>query len=235
MPDTEELKRAAAERAAALVRSGDRVGLGTGSTVAHLLEALASRIRRGEIEGLVGVSTSVRTEKRAAELGIPLTTLEAAQPLDLTIDGADEIAPNLDLIKGLGGALLREKMVAQASERLVIIADASKVVDCLGEKAPLPVEVVPFAWESHLPFLAELGSEPSRRTGEGGEPLVTDNGNFIVDCRFAGGVGDVRAVQNALEARAGVVASGLFLGMADQAFVATGEGVVERIASGVAP
>ncbi len=218
----EALKRAAAARALDEVRSGMVLGLGTGSTVAHFLELLAERLGRGELDAIVGVPTSERTAQASEALGIPLTTLEMNPVLDLTVDGADEVDPSLDLIKGLGGALLREKIVARASRRLVIIADEGKVVTRLGQKAPLPVEVVRFAWEIHLPFFRELGSEPVLRTVSG-QPYVTDNGNYIVDCRFPDGIPDPRAVEAELQARTGVVESGLFLGMADTAVIGSGD------------
>ena len=152
-------KKAAGIRAAEGVRPGMVLGLGTGSTVAYFLDALGERHAAGELPGIVGVPTSMSTEARAGELGIPLTTLEEAGALDLTVDGADEVDPNFDLIKGLGGALLREKMVAQATRKLVIIVDERKVVDRLGTRSPLPLEVLPFSWRSHLPFLEAMGGQ----------------------------------------------------------------------------
>lgn len=222
--DPAALKREAGRRAAREVRSGMTLGLGTGSTVAWFLEALAAHIEDGSVRDVVGVPTSVATEERARELGIPLGSLVDLQPLDLTVDGADEIAPSLDLVKGLGGALLREKMVAQASHRMIVIADESKLVERLGEKAPLPVEVVRFEWRAHLDFLRELGAEPVLRRRDG-EPVVTDNGNHVLDCRFEEGIDDPEGLERALAGRAGVVASGLFLGLATEAFVAAPEGV----------
>jgi ribose 5-phosphate isomerase A len=225
LPSAEELKRAAAERAADRVESGMRLGLGTGSTVAHFLDVLAERIRAGQLERIVGVPTSIRTAERSSELGIPLMELQDAASLDLTVDGADEVDPSLDLIKGLGGALLREKMVAQASRRLLIMVDASKEVSRLGGKAPLPVEVVRFGWEAHLPFFRSLGAEPTLRASADGTPYLTDNGNHMVDCRFPDGIADPAQVEDALRARAGVVESGLFLGMASAVVVAAAGGV----------
>ena len=213
----EALKRAAAEVAVDEVRSGMVLGLGTGSTVAHFLDLLAERQQDGRVSDIVGVPTSVRTADACQRLGIALTELARHPQLDLTVDGADEVDPSLDLIKGLGGALLREKIVARASRRLVIIADESKRVGRLGQRSPLPVEVVPFAWEVHLPFFRELGAEPQRR-GDG-DPYVTDNGNFIVDCHFDGGMDDPPGIERALQARAGVVDSGLFLSMAEVAVI----------------
>lgn len=225
--DPEALKRAAAARAVALVDDGMRLGLGTGSTIAHFLTLLGERVAAGAVTDLIGVPTSIRTAERCRELGVPLGELHDLAPLDLAVDGADEVDPDLDLVKGLGGALLREKIVAAEARRFVVVVDASKVVDRLGERGPLPVEVVPFAWRCHVPFLEELGARPVLRRGPDGEPLRTDNGNVVLDCRFPGGLPDPRATEARLRARAGVVATGLFLGMATDVLVA-GEGGVEH-------
>jgi ribose 5-phosphate isomerase A len=228
VPSAEELKRAAAAEAVALVESGMRLGLGTGSTVAHFLTLLGERVRTGALTGIAGVPTSIRTAERCRELGIPLGELSELAPLDLAVDGADEVDPGLDVVKGLGGALLREKMVAAEARRFVVIVDGSKLVSRLGESRPIPVEVIPFAWECHLPFLAELGSRPALRRGHDGEPLRTDNGHFILDCRFPGGLPSPHAMEVRMRARAGVVATGLFLGMATDVLVA-GSSVVQRL------
>ena len=226
----EQLKRMAAERAAERVLPGMRIGLGTGSTVAQLLNVLGERAERGELDGVVGVPTSVRTAERAREVGIALAELDEAGTLDLTIDGADEVDPRLDLIKGLGGALLREKIVAQASGALMIMVDESKLVRRLGTRAPLPVEVTRFGWRAHLPFFQELGCDPALRQEEDGSPFVTDNGNYMVDCRFPDGIDDPGTVEEALRQRAGVVESGLFLAMTSVVVLAGVEGmrVLER-------
>jgi ribose 5-phosphate isomerase A len=221
----DELKRRAAERAVGLVEDGMVLGLGTGSTVRFVLEALAQRLEDGRLKDIAGVPTSRATERLARELEIPLTNLESEPRLDLTQDGADEIAPHLDLIKGLGGALLWEKIVAAASETLVIVADASKLVDRLGTKAPVPVEVVPFGWPTHLPFLDLLGIEPQLRTGAEGRPFVTDSGHYILDCRFRDGITDAERIERELRQGAGIVETGLFVEMADAAVVAGSEGV----------
>ena len=222
------MKRLAGRDAARSVASGMRLGLGTGSTVAHFLEHLGMRIAHGELSGVVGVPTSVRTEEAARTLGIPFATLDELGTLDLTVDGADEVDPGLDLIKGLGGALLREKMVAQASARMLVIVDDSKVVERLGERAPVPVEVVPFGHASHMAWLQGLGAEPRIRAGGNGGPYRTDNGNLILDCRFDGGIEDPAELEGRLAHRAGVVESGLFLGMACEVVVA-GAGGVHRL------
>ena len=225
MADADSLKRAVGVAAAELVDSGMRLGLGTGSTVAHLLVALSERLNGGALVDVVGVPTSLRTAHEARELGIPLTSLTETPVLDLTIDGADEVDPELNLIKGLGGALLREKMVAQASGRLAIMVDQSKMVPALGTRSPVPVEVVQFGWENHGPFLNSLGADPVLRVGPDGEATVTDNGNYILDCHFPGGIGDAESFDLAIRTRAGVVESGLFLGMATEVLVSGPAGV----------
>jgi len=225
------MKSMAGRDAARSVASGMRLGLGTGSTVAHFLEHLGARMARGELSGVVGVPTSVRTEKAARRLGIALAALEDVGTLDLTVDGADEVEPGLDLVKGLGGALLREKMVAQSSARMLVIVDDSKLVGRLGEIAPVPVEVVPFGHASHMGWLRDLGAEPRVRDGSNGRPYRTDNGNLIVDCRFPGGIEDPAGLERRLARRAGVVESGLFLEMATEAVVA-GAGGVRRMKRG---
>lgn len=219
------LKRRAAEAALGKVRSGMVLGLGTGSTVAHLLDLLAEAIASGTLTDIVGVPTSAQTERRAQALRIPLVGLADRDRIDLTIDGADEISPKLDLIKGGGGALLREKMVAQASERVVIIADAAKKVDRLGTTFALPIEVVRWGWESHVRFLRDWGATAALRLGSDGQPVASDNGQIFLDCRFPAGIEDPTALEDALTRRAGVVETGLFLGLADEAFVATARGV----------
>ena len=224
----EALKRQAAAAALARVESDMVLGLGTGSTVAHLLDLLGEAVASGALKGIVAVPTSVRTEMRARELGIRLIGLADRPSLDLTIDGADEVSPELDLIKGGGGALLREKMVAQASDRLVIIADEAKAVARLGQTFPLPVEVVRWGWESHARFLEGWGAKVALRAGRDGEPIVSDNGQWLLDCSFEGGIEDPAALEAALATRAGVVETGLFLGLADEAFIAA-EGGVRRL------
>ena len=225
MADADSLKRAVGVEAAELVDSGMRLGLGTGSTVAHLLVALAEKLNGGTLSDVVGVPTSLRTAREARELDIPLTSLTETPFLDLTIDGADEVDPELNLIKGLGGALLREKMVAQASRRLAIMVDDGKIVPALGTRCPVPVEVVQFGWEVHGPFVESCGADPVLRVGPDGEPMVTDNGNYIIDCYFSGGIDDAEGFEQAIRARAGVVESGLFLGMATEVLVGGPAGV----------
>jgi ribose 5-phosphate isomerase A len=218
------LKRDAAEAAIdAEVRSGMTLGLGTGSTVAFLLDGLAARLDSGALEAITGVPTSEVTAARCRELGIPLATLEERPRLDLAIDGADEVTPGLDLIKGLGGAHLREKVVAASAARFVVVADDSKLVARLGERAPLPVEIITFAYPLCERLLAEAGWTPELRGGDAA-PFVTDEGNHIADCRRADWSDPARLAAE-LDAMPGVVAHGMFLGMTAAAYVATHDGV----------
>jgi ribose 5-phosphate isomerase A len=216
-------KREAGERAALLVQSGMVVGLGTGSTAAHAVEAIGRRIATGSLKDIVGIPTSDRTRELAERLGIPLTTLNDRPQVDLTIDGADEVDPSGDLIKGGGGALLWEKIVAAASRRYVIIVDSAKLVERLGERFPLPVEVVPFGWRTHLDAIRTLGAEPVLRTDRDEQPVLTDGGHVLLDCRFPSGIENARLVERVLRARPGVVETGLFLGMQPQVIVGAKE------------
>jgi ribose 5-phosphate isomerase A len=211
-------KQRAAEAALPFLHSGMVVGLGTGSTADFFLVALAEALKSGRLKDIVAVATSRQSEHRSQELGIPLTTLAQAPVIDVTVDGADEVDPRLDLIKGLGGALVREKIVAQNSKRFVIIADASKAVAKLGTKAPLPVEVMPFAHEVHEAFFRSLGAEPVLRR-MGGMIFNTDNGNLIYDCRFPQ-IDDAAQMEQTICRRAGVVGTGLFVAMANVALIA---------------
>ncbi|MGE0416138.1 MAG: ribose-5-phosphate isomerase RpiA [Acetobacteraceae bacterium] len=214
-------KQAAAEAAVALVESGMVVGLGTGSTAAFAIDAL---IRRAE-DGLriTCIPTSERSAEQARNGG--LTVWEepsAAGQIDITIDGADEIvAGTLNVIKGLGGALLREKIVAAASRRLVIIADDGKLVERLGQQTPVPVEVVRFGWQSTQGRIEALGGVPVRRIGASGAPYVTDGGNYILDCMFRE-IADMERLERDLSAIVGVIDSGLFIGMATDVILGTG-------------
>ncbi len=222
-PARDTLKRAAAEAAVALVRDGMIVGLGTGSTAAFALEILAERYRRGL--RFLGVPTSQNTAARATALGIPLTSLAAHRQIDLTIDGADEVERGtLNLIKGLGGALLHEKIVAAHSRRLAIIVDGSKLVDRLGAGAPVPVEVVAFGLDATRAALEVLGAEARLRVSPSAEPFVTDGGNRILDCNF-GEIADPARLEERIRRVIGVVESGLFIGRAALVFVADADGV----------
>ncbi len=214
-----ELKRRAAEEAAAHVRSGMVLGLGTGSTAALVVETIARKLGRGELADIRGIPTSGRTRDQASSLGIPLTTLEEHPAVDLTIDGADEVDPHGNLIKGGGGALLWEKIVAAASRQYIIVVDESKLVERLGRGFAVPVEVMPFGWGTHLEPMRALGGEPALRQGGGGEPYVTDGGHYIIDVTFPGGMDDPALVDRALRDRPGVVETGLFLGMQPRVIV----------------
>jgi len=205
-------KKVAGRRAAELVENGMTLGLGTGSTVFFFLERLAERAREEGLE-LRGVPTSLDTESKAREMGIPLASLAEVEAIDLTVDGADEIDGNFDMIKGGGGALLREKVVASISRREAIVVGPDKVVDRLGLGFLLPVEVVPFARPVVHRALVAMGCEPSLRVGSGGD-YRTDNGNEILDCRFPEGIADAAGTERAVLALPGVVECGLFVGLA---------------------
>ncbi len=221
-------KRRAAERALAFVTSGMRLGLGTGSTARHFVELLGERVRSGHLD-VVGVPTSQATQRLAVEHGVPLTNLDDTPELDLTVDGADEIDPELRLIKGGGGALLREKIVAGASARMLVVADDSKLVDRLGH-FPLPVEVVPFGHRATAlairRALVDLGLDPvlHLRPGSADAPFRTDNANLIYDCDL-GAIHDPDALAAALSALPGVVDHGLFIGLCSGAVIAGPGGI----------
>jgi ribose 5-phosphate isomerase A len=229
--NVDSLKRAAAARAIEFVRSGMRVGLGTGSTAAHFVALLAERVRAGL--DIIAVPTSEATRAQAARLGIVLTTLDETPELDLTVDGADEIAPDLTLIKGGGGALLREKIVATASARMVVIADESKWVSVLG-RFPLPVEIAPFgATVTQRMVEAAVSGEgdavPPLRLDQNGHAFVTDGGHWLLDAQLRR-IADPRALASKLSAIPGVMEHGLFIGLAQAAIVAGPDGVrlIER-------
>jgi ribose 5-phosphate isomerase A len=219
----DELKRAAAMRAIEDVEDGMVLGLGTGSTAAFVVEGLALRVAAGL--RVVGIPTSERTAAQARRLGIPIATFAEYQHLDLTIDGADEVElGTLNLIKGLGGALLREKIVAAASRRLIIVVDQEKLVERLGEHTPVPVEVTQFGWQATAVALAKLGCLPERRYTPAEQPYVTDGGNYILDCRF-GPLVDPGDVERNIAMTVGTVESGLFVGRSSMVVVASTTGV----------
>ncbi len=220
-------KKAAADAAAALARDGMVLGLGSGSTVKFLLDALGRRVRDDGLR-VRGVPTSHRTAAEAVRLGIPLLDLTAEVRIDLALDGADEVElRSLALIKGLGGALLREKIVAGVAERFVIIADASKKVTQLGAHAPVPVEVVSYGHEVTARRLAELGGRPAMRRDAQGAAFVSDGGNIIYDCGGFAPIDDAEGLAEELDGTVGVVEHGLFVGMASEAYIADAAGAVE--------
>jgi len=226
MANVDTRKLAAAEAAAELVEDGMVVGLGSGSTASLAVTAIGRRTAHGL--RIVGIPTSEKTAEQARDLGIPLTTLEERETIDLTIDGADEVErESLDLVKGLGGALLREKLVATVSKRLVIVADDGKLVDRIGERdLPIPVEVAPFGWQSTARRLSALGAAWTQRMTPAGQPFITDGGHIILDCRFES-LDSARVLQQRLDSMVGVMEHGLFLGMTTEVIVGrTGGGLL---------
>jgi ribose 5-phosphate isomerase A len=222
--DVEAQKRAAAEAAVALVKEGNIVGLGTGSTAKYAILKLGDMAQDGfEVRG---VPTSIATANLAKEHGIPLTSLEEFPQIDLTIDGADEVDPHLDMIKGLGGALFREKLVAAASKTVAIAVDASKLVKKLGSRVPVPVEVHPFGWKVSKALLEALGGAPDLRVA-GGATVRTDNDNYLLDTRFKS-IRDPAALEREINNVPGVIENGLFVDLASVVFVADAKGVQKR-------
>ena len=220
----DRLKREAGLAAVDFVESSMVLGLGTGSTTRFALEEIGRRIKSGKLKDIVGIPSSIQTEKIAGELGINLTTFDELQVLDLTIDGADEVDPELNLIKGGGGALLREKILAQASRRNIMIVDESKLSPRLGTHWPVPIEVIPFAWKLVEKFLLSLGGQAALRMKDDGNPYTTDQDNFILDTKF-GPISDLEGLASNLSKKAGIVEYGLFLGTASEVIVAGENGI----------
>ena len=220
--DRDHLKSAAARRAIEFVEDGMVVGLGTGSTAAFVIEHLAARVAQGL--SVTAIPTSEHSAETARRLGIPLATFAQHLRIDVAIDGADEVTRgSLDLIKGHGGALLREKIVATASDRFIVVVDDEKLVDRLGAQMPVPVEVVQFGWQATAAALARLGGNPElRHTAD--QTFVTDGGNFILDCRF-GPIGDPAALERQINMTVGVVENGLFVGRSTAVIVASETGI----------
>lgn len=224
--DVSELKKRAAEAAVDHIESGMVVGLGTGSTAIHAVRKLGRLLADGSLTDIVAIPTSKRTAAAAELVNIPLTTLAEHPVIDITIDGADEITPSLDVIKGGGGALLHEKIVAQASKQMIIIADGSKFVPALGTTWALPIEVISFGAQSQVTFLDSLGGTATvrRDKDDSNKPFITDEGNLIIDTQF-GVITDPYALAYKLNNRTGIVEHGLFLGLATMAILADESGV----------
>ncbi|PKR88809.1 ribose 5-phosphate isomerase A [Pleomorphomonas diazotrophica] len=216
-------KQQAGEHAASLVQSGMVVGLGTGSTAIFATRKIAVRLQTGDLQGIVAIATSRATDDTARALGIPMLADDIPREIDITIDGADEVDPAMDLIKGGGGALLREKIVAEASRLEVIVVDEGKLSPRLGTHWPLPVEVLEFGWRSQVRFLESLGAAVTPRPGNGGL-FRTDQGNLILDSRF-GPINNPLELAGKLEARAGIIGHGLFIGIASDLVVAGNDGI----------
>lgn len=216
-------KEAAARASLQFVKEGQVVGLGTGSTAAHFIQLLGEKVKNGL--RVRGIPTSIRSQELAQSLGIPLITLDDCQEIDVTVDGADEVDPQLRLIKGGGGAMLREKIVASATRQLVIVADASKQVQRLG-RFPVPVEVIRFAQALVAKRISALGAEVKVRTGSDGQPYVTDENNHVLDCHF-GEIRDADGLARELSVMPGVVEHGLFIGMASVVLFARGSEIIQ--------
>ena len=224
MDPTQALKQQAADQVLKYLQSGMVVGLGAGSTSILAVRGLAEMLSRGELADIQGIPCSRMIEAEARSQGIPLTTLEDHPVIDLTFDGADEVDPALNLIKGGGGALLREKIVAQSSRHEIIIVDESKLSPALGTRWAVPVEVIPFGWRTQYAYLESLGARPRLRSSPDGAPFVTDQGNFILDSNF-GPIADAVALAARLDSRTGIVCHGLFLGLANEVIVAGASGI----------
>ncbi len=226
--DVAQLKQKAAERAVDFVESGMVVGLGHGSTAIFAVRRIARLLQSGQLADILGVPCSIHVEEEARELGIPLTTLDDHPIIDLTIDGADEVDPDLNLIKGGGGALLREKIVAQASSREIIVVDESKLSPALGTHWAVPVEVIPFGCRSQYAYLESLGARLTVRQNDDGTVFRTDQGNYLLDCSF-GAISQPEQLAEKLDRRSGIVEHGLFLGLATDVIIAGKQGIQHLI------
>lgn len=221
-------KERAADAALKYVQDGMTLGLGSGSTSECFIRALGAAIAAGRFRGIRGIPTSIPSQRLAEQCRIPLIPLAVSRQIDLAIDGADEVDPRLNLIKGLGGALLREKITEQNAKRFIVIVDSSKLVPCLGTRGPVPVEILPFACEAQVDFIAKMGGRPKQRLAADGKPYITDNGNPIYDC-FFGPIEDPRLLDQQLRSRAGVVETGLFIGLAERVIIGHDDHVEERL------
>jgi ribose 5-phosphate isomerase A len=222
--DISDIKKKAAEYAVQFIESGMIVGLGHGSTAIFAVRRLADLLQNKELTDILAIPCSLHIEEEVRQLGIPLTTLDEHSHIDLTIDGADEVTEKLEVIKGGGGALLREKMVAQASRREIIVVDNTKLTPVLGTNWPVPIEVIPFGWRFQLHYLESLGAHPVLRKDIRGNKFTTDQGNYILDCYF-GPIQQPEKISNMLNERAGIVEHGLFIGLATDVVIASEEEV----------
>lgn len=230
----DELKKIAAYKAAEFIESGMVIGLGTGSTAKHTINRIGELLQQGVIKNIIGIPTSIQTQEQALSVNIPLSNLETHPVIDLTIDGADEVDPDLNLVKGRGGSLLREKMIECVSKKFVVIVDESKLVDYIGGSGlAMPVEIVPFCWKFTAKKLEMLFKECDcvakiRTLSENGEPFVTDNSNYTIDLFFKKEIGDLKAASDAILRIPGVVDHGMFLDMATTVIVAGENGVTVK-------
>ncbi|KAL3830818.1 hypothetical protein ACJIZ3_019620 [Penstemon smallii] len=230
----DDLKKIAAYKAVEHVKSGMVVGLGTGSTAKHAVDRIAYLLQQGKLKDIVGIPTSSITHNQAVSLGIPLSDLDSHPVIDLTIDGADEVDPNLNLVKGRGGSLLREKMVESASKKFIVIVDESKMVKHIGgSKLAMPVEVIPFCWNHSLNRLVSLFADSGcvgelRKSGNCGKAYVTDNGNYIIDLYFERDIGDLNKASDTILRLPGIVEHGMFIGLATSLIVAGVEGITVK-------
>ncbi|XP_057765885.1 probable ribose-5-phosphate isomerase 1 [Salvia miltiorrhiza] len=236
----DDLKKIAAYKAVEHVKSGMVVGLGTGSTAKHAVDRIAQLLRQGKLKNIVGVPTSTQTHEQAVSLGIPLSDLDSYSSVDLAIDGADEVDPELNLVKGRGGSLLREKMVESVAKKFIVIVDESKLVKYVGgSRLAMPVEVVQFCWNHSLKRLEELFAYAGcvaqlRKAADGGgkKPYVTDNKNYIIDLYFDKAIGDLNKASDAVLRLPGIVDHGMFIGLATSVIVAGVDGVTIKTKKG---
>jgi len=234
--DSAQLKKQAAVYAVDLVQSGMIVGLGHGSTAIHVVGLLAEKLKSGQLKDVIGVPSSYQVEEEAMRYGMPLKAFDEIPVIDITIDGADEVDPQLNMIKGGGGALLREKIIAQASRREVIVVDETKLTPILGRRRCVPVEVVPFGWKSQALYLESLGAKVTMRRNADRSPYHTDCGNWIFECNF-GPIERPHILAEKIKSRAGIVEHGLFLGLASDVIVGSAGGVrhLKRGEGGISP
>ncbi|HEX2950580.1 MAG TPA: ribose-5-phosphate isomerase RpiA [Armatimonadota bacterium] len=231
----EQLKREAAEYAVGYIKSGMTIGLGHGSTVSYTIPAIADKLQRQQISDIKVVPCSHWIEQRCRSYNIPIITLEETLNVDMTIDGADEVTENMNMIKGSGGALLREKIVAQVTRQEIIIVDERKITSMLGTRARIPIEIDSFGWRTQIAYLATLGAKSELRCGESGKPFITDAGHWILDCAF-GKIPAPEGLALQLQRRAGILAHGLFLGLANEIIIAESTGIrVLKQSSGIPP